>query len=128
MGKSRSATCAVAYLMHKYRITPAKALERIRTTRPMVEPNDGFMQQLEMYWRMDMADDVESEGIYQRWMYQREVQSSADCGIAPEAEKIRFEDEHVAAGEEGADVEYRCRKCRFVNTLVKRYRENTNLL
>jgi dual specificity phosphatase 12 len=100
--------------MSKYRISPIEALERIRKVRPMVEPNDGFMQQLDMYARMQMAEDVEKEPIYQRWMYQREVQSSADCGLAPEAGKIRFEDEHVVEGGEGADVEFKCRKCRLV--------------
>jgi dual specificity phosphatase 12 len=111
MGKSRSATCCVAYLMHAFKISPSEALEQIRQVRPLVEPNEGFMQQLEMYHRMNMTLDVESSPIYQRWMYQREVQISSDCGQAPNAEKIRFEDEHTSS-EDVAESELKCRKCR----------------
>ncbi|KAF2672650.1 dual specificity protein phosphatase 12 [Microthyrium microscopicum] len=114
MGKSRSGTCCVAYMMQKFQISPTEALEQIRQVRPIVEPNEGFMQQLDMYHRMQMTEDVESSPVYQRWMYQREVQLSSDCGQAPDADKIRFEDEHVSASSssEPVDSEYRCRKCR----------------
>jgi len=92
MGKSRSATACYAYLMHKYKISPTQAVAMIRQTRPFVEPNEGFMQQLELYYCMNMPDDLESHDQYQRWMYLREVQSSVDCGKAPEANAIRFSD------------------------------------
>jgi dual specificity phosphatase 12 len=115
MGKSRSATCCVAYLMQAFKISPAEALAQIRQSRPMVEPNEGFMQQLEIYHQMQMTSDVDNSPIYQRWLYQREVQASSDCGQAPEADKIRFEDEHAGEhGEDSADLELRCRKCRLV--------------
>ncbi|QDS76527.1 hypothetical protein FKW77_005995 [Venturia effusa] len=114
MGKSRSATCVIAFLMSKYHISPQEALAQIKQSRPLVEPNDGFMQQLEMYHKMQTPINVEESPIYQRWMYQREVQLSSECGMAPDADKIRFEDEHTAPGEEGnlADAEFKCKKCR----------------
>jgi hypothetical protein len=37
---------------------------------------------------------------------------SRACGQAPEAEKIRFEDEHESQGT--ADFELKCKKCRYV--------------
>jgi dual specificity phosphatase 12 len=100
--------------MQTYKISPQEALEQIRQVRPIVEPNDGFMQQLHMYHRMNMVEDVESSPIYQRWMYHRAVQISADCGEAPEVDNIRFEDEHVEAeaSTEAPDTEYKCKKCR----------------
>ena len=58
------------------------------------------------------GSDVESSPIYQRWLYQREVQSSGACGQAPDAAKIRFEDEHIS-NDEGADADFKCRKCRY---------------
>jgi len=72
------------------------------------------MQQLEMYYNMNAAINVEDLPIYQRWMYQREVRMSSECGQAPDADKIRFEDEHVAQDEEGsfAGEEFKCKKCR----------------
>jgi dual specificity phosphatase 12 len=116
MGKSRSATCVIAYLIKKYNISPQQALEQVRQSRPLVEPNDGFMQQLEMYYRMEAPINVEESPIYQRWMYQREVQISSDCGQAPDADKIRFEDEHIDQDSNAAagDSELKCKKCRYV--------------
>ena len=115
MGKSRSATCVAAYLMHNYNIKPSEAVAQIRESRPLAEPNEGFMQQLELYYQMHMPVDVEGSPIYQRWLYQREVRLSSECGQAPDADKIRFEDEHVEVKDEAerAEKELRCKKCRY---------------
>jgi len=99
--------------MHRHGISPDEALAQIRESRPFCEPNDGFMKQLELYHRMFMPENVEDTPAYQRWLYQREVEFSRACGQAPEAEKIRFEDEHAQSGA-AADFEMRCRKCRSV--------------
>jgi dual specificity phosphatase 12 len=114
MGKSRSATCCAAYLMKTYRLSPKEAVEQIRQVRPIVEPNEGFMQQLELYYQMDMTEDVESSPIYQRWTYHREIKLSRDCRQAPDVDKIRFEDEHVSDTDKdsAAEFELKCRKCR----------------
>ena len=103
--------------MQRYGITAEQALSQIRETRPFCEPNDGFMKQLQLYYEMTMPVDVDQSPGYQRWLYQREVELSRACGIAPEAEKIRFEDEHETAIPT-ADFELRCRKCRYVSRLV----------
>jgi dual specificity phosphatase 12 len=110
MGKSRSATVVIAYLMQKHNITPAEALAHVRQARSICEPNDGFTQQLELYRQMQQPDDIEANPAYQRWVYQREIELSRACGQAPEADKIRFEDEHVK--DHAAGFEMRCRKCR----------------
>ncbi|KAI7690978.1 dual specificity protein phosphatase 12 [Hortaea werneckii] len=111
MGKSRSATVVCAYLMRRYGITSDQALSQIREARPLCEPNEGFWKQLELYHAMATPANVEETPAYQRWLYQREVELSRACGQAPEAEKIRFEDEHAQAN---APVEFdlRCKKCR----------------
>lgn len=111
MGKSRSATVVCAYLMHHYRLTPTQALSQLREARPFCEPNEGFMKQLELYHQISTPDNVEKTPAYQRWLYEREVELSRACGQAPEAEKIRFEDEH-AADLSAAEFDLRCRKCR----------------
>ncbi|KAI1510643.1 Dual specificity protein phosphatase [Pyrenophora tritici-repentis] len=110
MGKSRSATVVIAYLMHEHNISPSEALSHLRQARSICEPNDGFMKQLELYGKMQTPEDVESTPAYQRWVYQREIELSRACGQAPEADKIRFEDEHVT--DEASGFELRCRKCR----------------
>ncbi|KAI1360067.1 protein-tyrosine phosphatase-like protein [Xylaria arbuscula] len=120
MGKSRSVSCVVAYLLYKYPHrfggkqfvdSPASArrrrdlakeavqgaLECVRQGRPGAEPNPGFMQQLEMWWEMGCpADDdgaVERHPIYQKWLYDGMLREARDMRIAPDAGQIRFEDE-----------------------------------
>lgn len=48
-GISRSATIIAAYLMHSLKLDPASAVDMIRTVRPIVEPNEGFMEQLKVF-------------------------------------------------------------------------------
>jgi dual specificity phosphatase 12 len=113
MGKSRSATVVIAYLMQEHNISPSEALSHVRQARSICEPNDGFMQQLELYGEMKTPENIEETPAYQRWVYHREIELSRSCGQAPEADKIRFEDEHVA--DQNSGFELRCRKCRLVD-------------
>jgi hypothetical protein len=115
MGKSRSVTIIVAYLLRQYpHHTVSSALSLVRESRPMAEPNDGFIAQLELYKEMGCPRDIDGHPKYQRWLYQREVDLALAAGMAPE--RIRFEDEEVQDGTEasGREVELRCRKCRYV--------------
>jgi predicted small secreted protein len=110
MGKSRSATVVIAYLMQEHNISPSEALSHLRQARSICEPNEGFWKQLELYGEMQTPENIEQTPAYQRWVYQREIELSRACGQAPEADKIRFEDEHVTDQDSGFDL--RCRKCR----------------
>ncbi|KAL5120513.1 tyrosine protein phosphatase yvh1 [Pleosporales sp. CAS-2024a] len=110
MGKSRSATVVVAYLMQEHNISPSEALSHLRQVRSICDPNPGFMKQLELYGDMHTPENLHQAPAYQRWLYQREIELSRACGQAPEADKIRFEDEHVAP--QDSDFDLRCRKCR----------------
>ncbi|KAK4195542.1 protein-tyrosine phosphatase-like protein [Triangularia verruculosa] len=135
MGKSRSVTAIVAYLLWKHpqrfglgrgdakvdakeaKEAVQKAVELVRETRPIAEPNEGFMEQLEMWVAMgcpaDADDAVEKNVKYQRWLYKREVETAAAVGRAPDW--IRFEDEEAEEKkkqEEGGTFELRCKKCR----------------
>ncbi|TFK46775.1 hypothetical protein OE88DRAFT_1666997 [Heliocybe sulcata] len=48
---SRSATIAAAYLMYARNLDPAGALELIRKARPNTQPNNGFLQQLDIFYK-----------------------------------------------------------------------------
>ncbi|KAF8708903.1 hypothetical protein AX14_013529 [Amanita brunnescens Koide BX004] len=48
-GVSRSATIVAAYLMHSRDLDTSSALELIKTARPNIEPNQNFLQQLEIF-------------------------------------------------------------------------------
>jgi dual specificity phosphatase 12 len=121
MGRSRSVAVALAYLLStRPRSCPdvPTALALIHETRPMADPNSGFMTQLELYKAMGCPSDIDAEPIYQRWLYRQEVEMSLAVGRAPE--RLRFEDEEVTgvseasspSREEEREKELRCRKCR----------------
>lgn len=117
MGKSRSVTVMIAYLLRQYpHHTVSSALSLIRESRPIAEPNEGFMAQLELYKEMGCPRDIEMQPKYQRWLYQKEVDMALAAGMAPD--NVRFEDEQIQGVKETAEteVELRCRKCR--QTLV----------
>ncbi|KAK4051081.1 tyrosine protein phosphatase yvh1 [Microbotryomycetes sp. JL221] len=52
-GVSRSATLVAAYLMREMGLTADKAVQKIKKARPMIEPTDFFMLQLELWERCD---------------------------------------------------------------------------
>lgn len=115
MGKSRSATIVIAHLMSRYHISPDEALAQLREGRGVCDPNEGFWEQLQVYHKMGTPTDVEGNAIYQKWLYQKELAASRGIRQAPEADKIRFEDEHAgtADGTPATDgLELKCRKCR----------------
>ena len=110
MGKSRSATIICAFLMNQDPTrTPMQALEMIKRCRPIAEPNTGFMEQLDLYYRMGSPDEIHTQPMYQRWLFERLVNESVQVGQAPT--DIRFEDE-VAPSQHSPDLRITCRKCR----------------
>lgn len=119
MGKSRSVTVVIAYLLRQYpEHTVSSALALVRRSRPIAEPNDGFMAQLELYKKMGCPRDIEKQPQYQRWLFQQEVDMAVAVGLGPA--KVRFEDEETQEKSEAPDreVELRCRKCRYVTPAI----------
>lgn len=113
MGKSRSATVCIAFLLSRdpAAMDPHEALMLLRRTRQMCEPNDGFMEQLQLYHKMGCPSNVIDHPFYQRWLYQRAVEDSVACGRGPDLGDIRFEDKD-ADQTSNKGMEVRCRKCR----------------
>lgn len=111
MGKSRSVTITIAFLLRKYlQLSVDSALEMIRQERPLAEPNDGFMAQLQLYKEMGCPRDIDAHPKYQRWLYMRTVDEARATGAAPK--QIRFEDEEKQEEIEGSEKELRCKRCR----------------
>lgn len=63
MGVSRSSSLVLAYIMRYERMPLAKALEHVRSRRPIIRPNDGFMQQLKEYEKELGLLEAEMEGM-----------------------------------------------------------------
>lgn len=68
MGKSRSATLVVAYLMWKHRLDAGSALGQLCEGRPVCDPNPGFKEQLSVWERMCKSQtEDERRTIYDEW-------------------------------------------------------------
>lgn len=68
MGKSRSATLVVAYLIWKYKLDPVTALDQLCEGRPVCDPNPGFKEQLEVWQNMCNTESVqEKRRLYEEW-------------------------------------------------------------
>lgn len=141
MGRSRSVSCVIAYLLYKYphrfggrppsttttaqrraqaTSVVASALGLVQEARSIAQPNDGFMEQLALWWEMGcpIAASAEGEGqgegetgsslenhpVYQKWQYERMLKDARYARVAPDAQAIRFEDE-AEPEEEGRDEE-----------------------
>ncbi|CAN9503055.1 unnamed protein product [Ophioblennius macclurei] len=48
-GRSRSATVCIAYLMKHRKLALTDAVQRVKTARHVIDPNPGFMSQLQRY-------------------------------------------------------------------------------
>lgn len=68
MGKSRSATLIIAYLMWKYDLDAGTALDQLCEGRPVCDPNPGFKEQLCVWEKMCRArTEDETRSIYEDW-------------------------------------------------------------
>ena len=52
MGRSRSATLVIMYLIYKFKISSNTALEMVKQRRQVVDPNNGFLKQLKKFDQM----------------------------------------------------------------------------
>ncbi|KAL8745440.1 MAG: hypothetical protein Q9190_002422 [Brigantiaea leucoxantha] len=118
MGKSRSPTLIIAYLLSHplpcYPQDPRSLLLTFQTTRSIVEPNPGFMDQLLLYDRMSCPSNLDSQPLYQRWCYQRRMEKYLAAGQAPAVEEIVFGDELPTSEDvkEQEESAFRCKRCR----------------
>lgn len=75
MGISRSATCALAYLMINRKMSAVDAIRTMRMRRD-VRPNDGFLQQL-----ADLDNELRRERQYTYWSYSLFVKKNSLCAF-----------------------------------------------
>ena len=121
-GVSRSPTIAAMYLMRKYSLTSAQALERLREKRrhSLVMPNAGFLRQLDLFHRMNYRID-EQNALY------REFQQH----LWDRTKETTKSEPTIVLWAEEKDREYRCRACQrklFSANDVQRHERETDVL
>ena len=96
---SRSATITCAYLMKKYNLSHEVALERLRTKRPSVDPNPGFVRQLHLYHSMNYCVNSDKRS------------SPSDHILA----ENNFDDViPITKTDATYSIEYKCKLCRHI--------------
>lgn len=72
MGRSRSATFIIAFLLSSDdSLDVCSALALLTQSRPCVQPNAGFMLQLQLYFSMGCPVEPNKEAGYYRWLERR---------------------------------------------------------
>jgi len=60
-GKSRSTTIMISYLIKHHKMSVDQALDIIRSKRPVIRPNIGFVSQLRAYEKKILTNQIEKE-------------------------------------------------------------------
>jgi hypothetical protein len=91
-GVSRSASFVIGYLMKKNEMTFEEALSHVQSVRPMIQPNDSFMEQLRRY-EVVLNEQRQSEQMKQNSYNQKMSRGSNSEGAGDERDykRIRME-------------------------------------
>lgn len=110
MGRSRSATLIIAYLLSSDEsLDVSSALALVTQSRPCVQPNAGFMLQLGLYFSMGCPAELEKEAGYYRWLERRGGRKKSGSWedirveVRARTKKKRDEDEHQRLLLKGSD-------------------------
>ncbi|KAI9308279.1 dual specificity protein phosphatase 12-like protein [Cunninghamella echinulata] len=116
-GMSRSVTVAAAYMMKKGTIGVEQALTMIKTRRPGVAPNDGFLAQLELYETINYELD-QKHAAYRRFILanmaeEYNLQNQIEnCSLAPDPEYTPPNESLLSSNLPFTSL--RCKKCRRI--------------
>lgn len=104
-GQSRSAAVCALYLMHKYRLLAKQAVQLIQKRKPDAQPNDGFLQQLEMYEKVFKKSATPDFSLpeYRQWAMEHQLSEDRKPDASPSA-----------AAADSSRWHLRCKKCRYV--------------
>ncbi|KAF6714855.1 phosphatase Slingshot-like protein 3 [Oryzias melastigma] len=105
MGVSRSASTVIAYAMKQQRWSLETALAYVRECRSIVNPNEGFMRQLQTYNGILTASQMRHSELFRRKskdLRQKSVRSEKDGKEKPDGEK----GEEVEDSDESTERDY----------------------
>ncbi|KAF8960298.1 hypothetical protein BDZ97DRAFT_2037868 [Flammula alnicola] len=116
-GVSRSSTIVAAYLMYSKKIDPQAALDLIKKARPSVEPNQGFLQQLELFHDARYKISRREKAIRMFYMGRAVEEVMNGDGSPPETEMFakypRTPSDSLPNTPGGPRRRIRCKMCRW---------------
>ncbi|KAI9497137.1 protein-tyrosine phosphatase-like protein [Zychaea mexicana] len=107
-GMSRSVAVMMAYLMRTQNLAPKAALDIIKDERNFVQPNEGFMDQLELYQILQYKVDT-NHAAYRRFLVASMAREQQDTGYIA---NLSLTPNPVPDSQSQLIV--RCKKCRYV--------------
>ncbi|KAJ7204785.1 hypothetical protein GGX14DRAFT_459753 [Mycena pura] len=115
-GMSRSVTIVAAYLMYSQRIDPQEALDVIRKARPNIDPNPGFLLQLDIFHKAVFTFSPRDKTTRMFYMERAVEEVMNGDGSLPEtgmfAKYPRTPSESAPATPGGPRRRIRCKMCR----------------
>ncbi|XP_025112847.1 dual specificity protein phosphatase 12-like [Pomacea canaliculata] len=108
-GASRSATIVIAYLMRACHMARDEALSFVKKQRPIVNPNQGFLEQLQLFENMGCRVDRSHEEF--RMYTLNKLAIRIKSGVHKEAIPANIYVSETAS-KSSEDIVYKCRKCR----------------
>ncbi|KAJ2726677.1 tyrosine protein phosphatase yvh1 [Coemansia sp. Benny D115] len=109
-GQSRSGAVATAYLMQRDKLSAEEGLRRVKEKRRQVHPNEGFLDQLELYY--DLGYEVsEEKPLYRRFLINHSAEHYREYGSVQQVALGLDPAVHMAPGQTVRRL-MRCKKCR----------------
>ncbi|KAI0066919.1 hypothetical protein BV25DRAFT_1795762 [Artomyces pyxidatus] len=115
-GMSRSATIAAAYVMYSQNLDVSGALDLIRQVRPSIQPNEGFMAQLEIFHEASYKVSRRDKATRMFYLERAVEEILNGDGSAPETDMFakfpRTPTDSAPATPGGPRRRIRCKMCR----------------
>ncbi|KAH9042687.1 hypothetical protein EDB85DRAFT_1916277 [Lactarius pseudohatsudake] len=115
-GASRSVTVAAAYVMYSQNIDASAALDLIRKVRPTINPNAGFMAQLEIFHQASFKVSRRDKATRMFYLERAVEEVLNGDGTAPETDMFakfpRTPTDSAPATPGGPRRRIRCKMCR----------------
>lgn len=108
-GVSRSVTVIMAYLMYKYKLQLAQALHAVKRKSASVQPNEGFMKQLELFQEMGFSVDKLSS-TYRQFLAELSLKEDPSGQLLAQSQIFNKTTAKKAPG----SYKLRCKRCRQV--------------
>ncbi|KAL1928982.1 hypothetical protein VTP01DRAFT_2041 [Rhizomucor pusillus] len=110
-GVSRSPTIVAAYMMREKQLSAQQALDIIKLRRAIIEPNRGFLEQLNLYHELRYNVD-QTEAAYRRFLVAANARAQQEYGCIQNL--ALSPDPELAVGKTKSKLILRCKKCRRV--------------
>lgn len=107
-GVSRSVSVVIAYLMYKYKLEYKQALHAVRRKVPEAQPNDGFVEQLQLFKKMECKVNL-SSALYRQFLVAQCLKQDPTGMLLPSLKLFYTSGKKVPGS-----FHLRCKKCRLV--------------